>query len=118
MIFYYVEPEKENAMKAKDYVERFRAEGSTVQALAAVIGDMFVEVRDIGKLRHVSTDAGLLSILDEMDQKFQAFFHLTGGALSDGSSMRKDAFGRMLLLKMPDIFYAWNRQKGCRLLAS
>ena len=104
-------------MKAKDYVAKFRAEGSTVQALAAVIGDMFVEVRDIGKLRRVSTDAGLLSIFDEMDQKFQAFFRLTGGALNDGSSMRKDGFRQMLRLKMPDIFSAWDRHRGGRLLA-
>jgi len=104
-------------MKALDYVARFKAEGCTIEALARVVVDMIFEVREIGLRRGISTDEGLFSIFDEMNLKFRSFFRQTGGKLSDGSLMREEAFKRMLRQGTPDIFNAWNRYRGGRLLA-
>jgi len=103
-------------MKASDYVARFRAEGCTVEALARVIADMMVEVRDVGLARRISTDGALFSIFDEMDLRFKSFRRQMDGKLSDGSLMHKEAFRRMLRQRTPDIFNAWNRGRGGRLL--
>ncbi|KKQ21314.1 MAG: hypothetical protein US35_C0026G0006 [Parcubacteria group bacterium GW2011_GWA2_37_10] len=103
-------------MKASDYVARFMAEGCTIEAFARVIVDMIVEVRDVGLTRRIIMDGALFSIFDEMDIKFKSFRRQTGGKLSDGSLMHKEAFRRMLRQKTPDIFNAWNRGRGGRLL--
>lgn len=104
-------------MKASDYVVRFKNEGCTVESLARVIADMMIEVREIGLMRRISTDEGLFSIFDEMDQKFKSFFRQVSGRLSDGSLIHNEAFKRMLRQRTPDIFNAWNMWRGGRLLA-
>ena len=104
-------------MKALDYVAKFKAEGCTIEALARVVTDMMLEVRDIGLKRKISTDEGLFSIFAEMDLKFGSFLRQTEGKLSDGSLIHKEAFKRMLRQRTPDVFNAWNRHRGGRLLA-
>ncbi len=105
-------------MKAVDYVVNFVADGRTVQALAKVVLDMMEEVRTIGIQRKVSTDDGLFSILDEMDAKFKSFHRQVEGKLDDNSLIHPESFKRMIRLKMPDVFSAWNSRRGGHLLAS
>lgn len=103
-------------MKASDYVERFNAQGRTVNSLGQVIVDMFREVAEIGRRRGLRSDESMFSVLDEMDLKFKSFFHQIGGELADGSRVRETAFRRLLQHKMPDIFAAWNNRRGGCLL--
>ena len=104
-------------MKASDYVESFKADGCTINSLSKVVISMITEVRDIGMQRKIHTDDGLFSILNEMDDKFTAFHRQTNGGLNDGPFMSKESFRLGLRSLMPDVFNAWNRYRGGRLLA-
>ena len=101
-------------MKASEYLDRFKSEGSTVKALLKVITDMIVETREIALARKVRSSEGWFSILDEVSLKFDSFFRQSGGKLDDGSLIRPDAFRSVLRRHFPEVFSLWNARRGGR----
>ncbi|MFA7157470.1 MAG: hypothetical protein WC123_07265 [Bacilli bacterium] len=59
-------------LKAKDYFEKYKETITTEKGLQDLLTEMSTEVADIGKQRNIKTDAGLTSILREMNQKWNS----------------------------------------------
>lgn len=65
-------------MKAKEYFEKYKARISvddgdaSYNAALDICSDMYGEVKELIKIRNVSTDAGLVAIVREMNQKWNA----------------------------------------------
>lgn len=97
-------------MKASEYAAQFKATGSTTKALSDVVIAMILEVETIGKKRGIQTDAGLFSILNEIQSKWEAFVRQSG-PLKDGSGIRPDGFEKMIQRRMIDIHEAWIRSR-------
>jgi len=93
-------------MKAKEYVERFKKEGSTAKAAFNVAFDMLAEVKTIGETRRVRSNEGFFAILNEMSEKWKAFVRLAG-PLSDGSAIKLDGFEGTVQRLMPEIWQEW-----------
>lgn len=62
----------EKNLKAKDYFEKYKETIMTGEGVHELLTEMSTEVTDIAKQRNIKTDAGLLSILREMNQKWNA----------------------------------------------
>jgi hypothetical protein len=65
-------------MKAKEYAERYKAEGSTDEALVKVWVDMFNEVLAISKTRNAIINSACIAIVYEINDKWKAFARLAG----------------------------------------
>jgi hypothetical protein len=87
-------------MKAKEYAERYKAEGSTNEAVAKVWMDMFNEVYEICKIRHAKTDAATVAVVYEIDNKWKAFARLAG------PEIKPDGFMGLLQYRCPDLWEA------------
>jgi hypothetical protein len=75
-------------MKAKQYAEKLKADlekgREPAKAVTEILNDFFKEADHLGKMRRVSTDAGLAAILREQSQKWRAFARLVTGIAEDG----------------------------------
>ena len=60
-------------MKAKEYAQKYRDEGQTIDSLLEIWRLMFCEVKDIAKIRHAESNGAMYSIYKEIDQKWKCF---------------------------------------------
>jgi hypothetical protein len=65
-------------VRAKDYARQYIEAGQTPEALIAVVNGMRAEILELKDKRSVSTDAGLKSIVHEIEQKYDAFARIVG----------------------------------------
>jgi len=93
--------------KAKDYAARFNA-SPVEEVLGQIAIDFLVEVKDIAKQRcgekHM-LDISFFSVLNEQDQKWQAFCRLVQKGC--GHVIRPDGFRYLLHKEVPFIFARW-----------
>lgn len=59
-------------MKAKDYAIRYKMM-PTEFTLTGIGLDFMKEMFDLAEARHISTDAGWVGVINEIDQKWQSF---------------------------------------------
>lgn len=84
-------------MKAKDYAEKYKA-NPTLQCTGEIAVAMLVEVGEIAKVRHATTNEALIAILNEMINKWRAFAKLTGD-----KTIREDGLKRFIIKDFPFI---------------
>jgi hypothetical protein len=75
-------------MKAKAYAKKLNADlemgREPAKAVTEILNDFFKEADHLGRMRRVTTDAGLTAILREQSQKWRAFARLVPGIAEDG----------------------------------
>ena len=59
-------------MKAKEYANKYK-ENPSDEVLGKIAIDMLVEIKTISELRHAKSGEALISILNEMINKWRAF---------------------------------------------
>ncbi len=97
-------------MKAKDYAKRFIA-NPVDKELGNIFKDFVGEIKTIALQRNVKTNAGLKSIIVELDKKWKAFANEVDKELYrlDGSSVNRcsinpNGFTDLIKLKFKDIY--------------
>lgn len=93
-------------MKAKEYAERFKAQGSTIEAAGTVVFDMLMECKNLASLRHVRSDEGMVSILNEISDRWKAFVR-QAGPLCDGDAINPQGFEAIVERRMPEVYDGW-----------
>lgn len=93
-------------MKAKEYVERFKAQGSTIEAAGKVAYHMFLESWSLMKSRGVRSNDGMVGVLNEMADKWKSFVR-QAGPLCDGGNLDPRGFESVVRQRMPEIYQAW-----------
>lgn len=93
-------------MKAKDYLERYKA-GKTDQdkdrILAGIVNDFVKEVNSIAESRRVKTRGGLLAIYLELDLKWKAFASLVNDH-EGRETIKKNGFADFFRNRLPAPF--------------
>ena len=97
-------------MKAKEYFVKY-ADGiksfdPTVSsaAIGEMVTEMLKEVQEIAKTRHCSLDRGMISILKEQTQKYNAVVNMFNPPV-----LVKDGFKTIVLSKLlPEAAAMWN----------
>lgn len=91
-------------MKAKDYYRRFLAEGKTDESLGniAIAIAMFHEIGDAIKARHVTTDAGLITVVVEQNGKWKSFVDMVNEGL-DEPFLKQEGFMDLVESRVPGI---------------
>jgi len=84
-------------MKAKEYYKQYneiKAEKGSDYALVKCLMNMFNEVKEIQNSRNAKTDKALISILNETNQKANAFIKLVNKDIDNTKQgfILKDAF--------------------------
>ena len=61
-------------MRAKEYYKKYgkRIESGDTHATVEMVNEMMDELRGLLDARHVSTDTGLLNVINEMNEKWNA----------------------------------------------
>ena len=90
-------------MKAKELAKRFN-DSPTHDTMSDIVGDFHSEIFRLRDSRNIKTDAALFSILDELNQKFEAFARLV-------KNVRSDGFVILLQETMPSIYDAWRNSR-------
>lgn len=90
-------------MKAKQYVEEFKAAKNKDQALAQVLTGMHQEVTTLMRQRGVKSDWGMLAIFNEIDDKFRSF------ARHVGDGVHPKSFAVIIDRFHPTSYEAWVR---------
>jgi hypothetical protein len=85
-------------VKAKDYAKRY-IDNPTDKELVEIGRDFILEIKSITKLRNVKTNAGLKSIVIELDKKWKAFAKEVGGGI-----INPDGFIELLKYKFGNIY--------------
>jgi hypothetical protein len=85
-------------MRAREYANRYIAEGRTSEALYKVWRDIFIEFQDLVKARHASTDAAAIAIVKELNQKWKTFARLAG------PEVKPDGFMELIRKKFPELY--------------
>lgn len=92
--------------KAKEYYELYRValtnEERVNQALSDLIKDLNDEVMELQKTRHVKFDRGLMPILKETNQKWNAIVRLFEKEFG-ASPVKPDGFKIFWINKMPEL---------------
>lgn len=87
-------------MRAKEYAERYIAEGKTKEALIKVWNDIFQEFQALIEIRHAQTNDAAISIFHELEGKWRAFARLAN------NNINPDGFRLVIEKKMPEIYAA------------
>lgn len=85
-------------MKAKEYADRYIAEGKTKESLCKVWSDMFIEFQSIAEIRHAQSDEAALSIFRELDAKWRAFARLAN------DNINPMGFRLVVEMKIPELY--------------
>ena len=88
--------EREAELRAKEYAERYKAEGETLEALAKVFWDIFKEFKVIADQRKVTTDTATIAIYRELEQKWKAFARLV--------NCNPQGFRELIKQQMPELY--------------
>lgn len=88
--------------KAVDYANDLIQSDFSKESLSALYHSLFCESKELKETRHVSTDAGLLSILNELIEKYHAICNIANKK-QDKVVMKVDGFRIVLLLYFPFI---------------
>lgn len=89
-------------MKAKEYARIYiekKAEVGVDQALAHILTEMSHEFGELGKTRQVKTDAGMVGLMREFNDKWRSFAGAVG-VKCDG--VRTDGFLRFWNKQVPE----------------
>ena len=90
-------PHHSNKMKAKEYAEKYKA-NPTPQCLGRIAVEMLVEVKGIAESRHAKSDDALISILNEVINKWRAFAKIVGD-----ESISTDGLKQLIVKDFPFI---------------
>jgi len=93
-------------MKAKEYAQKYRDEGQTLDSLLSIWKSIFFEFRDIADKRHAETNGAAYAIYKELDQKWKAFAREFKGEVN------QDGFSVLLKEFSPDL---WNELEQTRI---
>lgn len=85
-------------MKAKEYADLYRANPGH-EAMAQIASSYLIEIGTIAEMRHATSDAAMMSIFDEQDQKWRAMARNLGVA--------PDGFRLIMEAVMPEIYAQW-----------
>ena len=88
-------------MKAKEYAERYKA-NPTDKELMRVAFDLLMETKELAEQRHVSTNAGLFGVIDEIANKWRAFVRLV-----NDPNLRTDGFELLIKQRFPWVYDPW-----------
>lgn len=92
--------------KAKEYYELYKLDlmddDKAVKAISDLIGDLNKEVKELQELRHVQFDRGMLPILKEINQKWNAIVRLFQKEYG-AAPIKADGFKIFWLEKMPEL---------------
>ena len=95
-------------MRAVDYYEKYKEPllSSDETAIRKCLFDIVVSLSDeasaLTKKRQISRPSGLVAILEEQNQKWNALCHIFE-AKHGSSPINKDGFRRFCLVRMPDL---------------
>jgi len=98
-------------MEMRDYIQRFKGNGSTPEALVGVLRNIFSGVSLAVEANEKHTNARIFAALDEAARKFDEFFHSVDGRFGDGKKIHPDAFRRYLASRAPEIYGAWTQHR-------
>ena len=97
-------------MKAKEYFVKYadniKSSDRTISstAIGEMLTEMLKEVQEIAKIRHCSLDIGMISILKEQNQKYNAVVNMFNPPV-----LVKDGFKTVVLSKLlPEAATMWN----------
>lgn len=92
--------------KAKEYYELYKValmnEEKTLKAISDLIIELNAEVKELQRLRHVKFDRGLIPILKETNQKWNAIVRLFEKEFGE-SPIRPDGYKIFWLREMPEL---------------
>ena len=94
-------------MKAKDYVEKYgtvimaEAEKGETKSACGLISELFAEVTTISEARNCKTTEAILSVVKEVNQKYNA---IQRGI----PCLKPDAIKMLMMDKMPELKTIWH----------
>lgn len=83
-------------MKANEYLKKFYRIENSEKSLLRIVTELFLEIREIRKVRHAHSDASFVSIVREQNQKWNAI-------LDRLHHERNNDFRNFVILKLPEI---------------
>ena len=95
-------------MKAIDYYEKYKdnlcsdKECEIQEAIINLVHDFSKEASDLSIKRQISRPSGLVAILDEQNQKWNALYHIFEVKYGK-APINRDGFRRFCLVRMPDL---------------
>ena len=98
-------------MKAKEYAKRLKESIDKNAELGKIMHDFFIELKDLIKVRNISTDEGTVPIIREFDQKFKAFVGISN-AQEDEFKIKPEGFMLILKKEMPEVYKFYDSQKA------
>lgn len=87
-------------MRAKEYAAKFNA-NPTSETLQGILDEFIKSTKTLVEQRHCQTDAACLSVLTELEQKWQAFSRLTG--------IPGDGYARAIKAILPALYMYWKK---------
>jgi len=98
-------------MKAKEYAKRLIESENKMGELGKIIIDFLKEVKKIKEMRNVSTDAGVIPILKEQNQKFRSFAGIANSKLIGEMQIDPNGFMITLETEMPIVYEAFMKKE-------
>lgn len=86
-------------MKAKQYAAKYNGNN-----LGEIAFEFTKEIGELVTIRQVKTDSGIVSILNELNQKWKAFCRLID------SKAREDGFQIAVKEIMPEVYEFWHKE--------
>lgn len=90
-------------MKAKEYAAQYK-QSPTKEMLSDILLSFWLEIETLKNQRKVKTDAGLLGILNELNDKWYAFCNLLQ---KDSIFIHPSGFQVLIKNMAPDILLYW-----------
>lgn len=96
-------------MKAKEYAEKYNIAKDKTECLSEILTSFYREFIDLVKSRNARRDSAIFGILDELDQKWNAFVKRVEYKLDP------DGFEYLINKLFPDVFVKWKSDTNRRL---